>query len=402
VTTDGTHRAPTAGATPRSTARWTAFAITAPGLAPIAAEECHALGLVVTGVEPAGVSLLLTDEALCQLQCWARMISRVVVRVATFAARDFAALEKRSAQLPWGKFVAAGDAFALSVTCRKSRLYHSGAVAERVARSVLRAVPQARAMEAPADDDAADVAPDVQRVLVRIDHDQCTISIDASGERLDRRGWRLDSGKAPLRETLAAALLHTSGWTPEFPLIDPMCGAGTIAIEAALRSRQIAPGVTRRFRCEAWPCMDAAPMTLVRQKARDVMRPSVSAPIVAADRDAGAVHATQTNAARAGVAEDLTILHQPLSELSLAQYGTSGWVVTNPPYGIRTGDPANLKALWGRLGAVVRAGGADWRLALVVPDASLSRELRLPMRTTVRTATGGRPVHFMLSRPPRP
>lgn len=401
-------RAGVGRATPRAAEQWTAFAITAPGVAPLAAEECEALGVTVTAVDPAGVTLSVTNETLCRLHCWSRVISRVVVRLASFTARDFATLERRAAQLPWAQFVSAGDALSLSVTCRKSRLYHSDAVAERVARSVQRAVGSVRVVDAAVDDDGVISAPaahteaSLQRVLVRLDHDACTISIDASGDRLDRRGWRLDSGKAPLRETLAAALLQSSGWTPEFPCIDPLCGAGTIAIEAALRARQIAPGVGRRFRCEAWPCMDAALMARERERAHDATRPHTGAPIVAADRDAGAVHATRTNAERAGVAADIAVLHQPLSEMALSRYGDSGWVVTNPPYGIRTGDPANLKALWGRLGALVRAGGPQWRLAVVVPDAALSRELRLPVRTLVRTTTGGRPVHFMGSRPPRP
>jgi len=185
------------------------------------------------------------------------------------------------------------------------------------------------------------------------------------------------------------------------PLVDPMCGAGTIAIEAALLARNIAPGLARDFSCESWPGVDVRLAAAERNAARQAMRPAVAAPIVAADRDAGAIVATTTNAERAGVLADLTIVHQSLSLTALAALGSRGWLVTNPPYGIRTGDPATIAALWGRLGAVLRAGGPGWTLGAVVPDPALARELRLPLDRVLATTTGGRAITFVRSRTPR-
>jgi putative N6-adenine-specific DNA methylase len=282
-----------------------------------------------------------------------------------------------------------------------------------VARGIERSVAGARAVVASAEeseDDAPDAVPAresarerarTQRMLVRFDRDHCTISADASGALLHRRGWRLDTGKAPLRETLAAALLVASGWPADVPLVDPMCGAGTIAIEAALLARNIAPGLSRDFACEAWPGADRALARAERERARALVRPALAAPIVAADRDAGAIVATTTNAERAGVLGDLTIAHRSLSHTELATLGARGWVVTNPPYGIRTGDPATLAALWGRLGAVLRAAGPAWTLAAVVPDPALARELRLPLERVLSTTTGGRAITFVRSRSSR-
>jgi putative N6-adenine-specific DNA methylase len=179
-----------------------------------------------------------------------------------------------------------------------------------------------------------------------------------------------------------------------------MCGAGTIVIEAALLARNIAPGLSRSFACEYWPGANAQVATDVRAAARAAVRP-LSAPIVAGDRDTGAIEATRTNAERAGVLDDLTIVHQPLSDIHLPTYGTNGWLVTNPPYGIRTGNVDTLHALWGRLGAVVREGGPGWTLGVVVPDQSLAGEIRLPLDRIVSTTTGGRQVSFARSRPPR-
>ncbi len=392
-----------------------AFAIAAPGLAPLIARELDALGVPPLRVEPAGVAFAGTPEAIFRVNCGSRLASRVVLRLAEFEARDFATLEKQARRVPWHLVLAPGETAALSVTCRKSRLYHSDAVAERVARGIERSVPGTRAevasAEEEADDGTTESAPEVaserrgasrtQRILVRFDRDRCTVSADASGALLHRRGWRLDTGKAPLRETLAAALLVASGWPADVPLVDPMCGAGTIAIEAALLARNIAPGLARDFACEAWPGADRAIAHAERERARALVRPTLSAPIVAADRDAGAIVATTTNAERAGVLGDLTIEHRSLSHTELGALGPRGWLVTNPPYGIRTGDPATLAALWGRLGAVVRAAGPAWTLAAVVPDPALARELRLPLERVLSTTTGGRAITFVRSRFPR-
>ncbi len=415
-----------------SEARREAFAIAAPGLAPLVAAELEAVGVQVTGVEPAGVAFSVTPRMLFRVNCWSRLATRVVVRLDTFTARDFATLEKLARRVPWGDVLRTGDVAELSVTCRKSRLYHSDAVAQRIARGIERMVPGVRAAQADSDDDGGDgddiaegtdinqtdvqhnrganptvdtrakTAPDarVQRILVRFDRDVCTISADASGELLHRRGWRLDTGKAPLRETLAAALIAASEWPGDVPLIDPMCGAGTIAIEAALRARNMAPGLSRSFSCEFWPGVAASIALEEREAAKAAVR-EAAAPIIAADRDAGAIEATRTNAERAGVLQSVTILHQPLSDTDACSLGPSGFIVTNPPYGVRTGDPLTLSALWGRLGAVLRSAGPGWRLTAVVPDPAFAKELRLPLDRVVTTTTGGRPVAFMRSRAPQ-
>ncbi len=398
-------RQPAKELTPVSAAaRRSAFAIAAPGLAPLVAAELQSLGIVVQALEPAGVAFEASPNELFRVNCWSRLATRIVIRLDQFEARDFATLEKRSQRVKWHEVLAPGVTAELSVTCRKSRLYHSDAVAERVGRGIERGIPGVRTAAARGDDDDADVedtsAERTQRILVRLDHDVCTISADASGALLHRRGWRLNTGKAPLRETLAAALLVASGWPGNAPLVDPMCGAGTIAIEAALRARNVAPGLSRHFACEFWPGADANVASAERDAARAAVR-SITAPIVAADRDTGAIDATRTNAERAGVLDDLTILHQPLSDIRLPDYGGTGWVVTNPPYGIRTGNVDTLQALWGRLGAVVRDGGQGWTLAVVVPDQALAREIRLPLDRLISTTTGGRQVGFSRSRPPR-
>ena len=371
----------------------------APGVAPLVAAECEALGLMPTAVTPAGVTLQLPPRDLFRLLCWTRCASRVLVRLATFPARDFATLEKRAARVPWGQVVAPGDRVALRVTCRKSRLYHSDAVAERVMRGIQGAVPGVVVDHAAADEDEdASEATTPQVIVVRFDRDVCTISADASGDLLHRRGWRQAVAKAPLRETLAAAMLAAIGWDGTVPLVDPFCGSGTIGIEAALRARRIAPGLARRFAMERWPKADASLFASVRAEARQAMRPSVGVPIVLRDRDAGAMDAARANAERAGVLADLDLAVAPVSALELAALGPSGVVLTNPPYGQRVSGGADLRPLFQWLGTVVREGGAGWQLGLLMPpEPQLPGQTGLGFTSRFATSNGGIPVALLVS-----
>ncbi|MFL5605461.1 MAG: class I SAM-dependent RNA methyltransferase, partial [Gemmatimonadaceae bacterium] len=221
------------------------FGIVAPGLEAIALEEAQAIGLPAALAEGGGGiewqgdlrSVLLANATL-------RITSRVVVRLASFEARSFAELERHARQVPWARVVAAGGAVRFRVTCKKSKLYHSDAVAERFADALTRAVPGVRVQGVGSTEDEG---PDdeAQLFVVRILRDRCTVNADTSGSLLHRRGYRQATAKAPLRETLAAALIAGSGWDAASPLVDPFCGSGTIPIEAALMARGIAPGVLR-------------------------------------------------------------------------------------------------------------------------------------------------------------
>jgi putative N6-adenine-specific DNA methylase len=233
---------------------------------------------------------------------------------------------------------------------------------------------------------------------VRFDHDRCTISADSSGALLHRRGWRQAIAKAPLRETLAAAMLAACDWNGEVPLVDPFCGSGTIGIEAALRVRRMAPGLGREFAMELWPGADAPMHEQVRATARAEQLPSAGGPIVMRDRDAGACKAAVANAERAGVLQDLVIEQGPLSDTSLESIGSGGLVLTNPPYGLRISDSADLRSLYARLGDVVRAGGRGWQLGMLVPDRALAAQTRLTFEAVLRTANGGLPVEVLVSR----
>lgn len=379
------------------------FASTAPGLAPLVARELSAIGVTVADVARDGVGFAASAPALYAANLCLRVAGRVLVRVGSFPASAFYELERRAGRLPWARFLSAEVPIDVRVTCRKSRLYHSDAVAERMTR-VMAAAAGVRAARARATEEGADpAAGPVQLVVVRLVRDICTVSVDSSGAPLHRRGYRRASGKAPVRETLAAALLLASEWDPAgtAPLVDPLCGAGTIAIEAALMARARAPGLGRTFAFERWPEFDPAAWAAVVARARaDERSPAAGEPrrIQASDRDAGAVAAAGANAERAGVAQDIDLAMRSLSALTVPD--RPGWLVTNPPYGVRLGERARLRDLYARLGNVARTRCAGWTVALLSGDRMLAGHTRLAFTPRLHTTHGGLPVDILVARVP--
>jgi len=371
-----------------------AFAVTAPGLEPLCAAELRALE-IRAAIEDGGVGWSGSIESVARANLWLRTASRVLVRVAEFRATAFYELELHAKRVPWDRFVAPGASIAFHVTCRKSKLYHSDAVAQRLAQAIERRVPNVRVVKtrAAGDDDDAGEAADRQLFVVRFLHDVCTVSADSSGQLLHRRGYRQQVAKAPLRETLAAAMLLGAGWNGDVPLVDPMCGSGTIPIEAARLARLIAPGRDRGFAFLRWPEVDQQMWSTLLDGARAGELPSSPVEIAGADRDAGAVDAARANAARAGVADDIEFHVEPISAMRPAE--PPGLIAANPPYGIRIGEADPLRNLYAQLGNVTRRQRAGWTLGLLSADAQLERQTGLTFGEQFRTRNGGIPVHLV-------
>ena len=400
--------------------RLACFAAVAPGLEALALAEARALGLPAVE-EEGGFGWTGDLRSVMAANVGLRIASRVLVRLDSFEAVSFADLERRARRVAWGTVVRAGDEARFRVTCKKSRLYHSDAVAQRLADALLRTVPGARIV-----DDSSSLrrsappvgVPQVQHeetgseeatlFVVRFFRDRCTISVDTSGALLHRRGYRMATAKAPLRETLAAALLAASGWDGVAPLVDPLCGSGTIAIEGALMARGIPPGAHRTFAAERWPGVSEALGREVRAELAARTRPlpgvgvgsdrAIGA-IMGSDRDAGAIEAARGNAARAGVADDISFAVHALSAAPIPAH-ERGWIVTNPPYGVRVGESGRVRDLWAQLGKVLRVRAPGWEVALLSPDQALERQLGFPLRLAARTTNGGIPVRIMVGQVP--
>lgn len=371
---------------------WDCYAVVQPGLESLVGGELRALGITPDPDELGGVPFSGTTEQLYTANLELRVASRVLVRVAAFDARTFFELERRSKRIEWDRFVPSSGGVHFRVTSKKSKLYHASAVAERLAASVTARQSGVRLVEHSSEADAADDG--VQRFVVRVFRDHLTISADSSGALLHRRGYRGPSGKAPLRETLGAAMLLASGWRPDQPLVDPMCGSGTIPIEAALLARRIPPGRGRRFGFERWPDFEKATWRRVGEQAEERVLPTAPAPIVGRDRDAGAIGAACDNAERAGVARDITF--EPATISALTPPPGTGWVITNPPYGARLGDRRALRDLYARLGQVLRDRFPGWQVALLSADRALAQQVGLDWVERLETLNGGIRVRLLL------
>lgn len=377
------------------------FAVTQPGLEDICAAEVTQLGLGPGVTLPGGVAFQGEALQLAVANLRLSVATRVLVRVAEFRAPGFPELHGRAAKLPWERFIPA-DApprLCFHVSAHKSRLYHTAGIAERVARGVGERLGVTPELVAPGDDDAdaGDDARPPTRIYVRLDHDRCTVSVDSSGDPLHRRGYRLALARAPLRPTLAAAMLHACGWQPGVPLLDPMCGSGTIVLEAARRACGRAPGGDRSFAFLAWPGLAGA-AALAQARGDLALKTSTpNAPILGSDRDPGAITAARTNAERAGVADAVDLAVRPLSAISPLP-GPS-FVVCNPPYGVRVGNHAHLRDLYAQLGHVLRDRCPGARVALLCGD-ELWRRCDLPLGVTHHLKNGGLAVQLVQGRVP--
>jgi putative N6-adenine-specific DNA methylase len=373
------------------------YAIVAPGLEQLAAAELRAIGIIPGEIAAGGIAFVAGNAEIFNANLRLRTVSRVIVRVAEFRATAFHELERLSRGVNWALLIAPGSAVRLRVTCKKSKLYHSDGVAQRVGDAIKRSVKDVTITGAKreADDDSEVEAPepDAQLFLVRFERDVCTISVDSSGELLHRRGYRLATAKAPLRETLAAAMLLAMKYDGSVPLMDPMCGAGTIAIEAALIARRIAPGISRGFSCERWPGAPVQKFAEQRAAARAQILPRAASPIIASDRDAGGAAAALANAQRAGVAGDIEIRRGALSGITPPE--GRGLLLTNPPYGVRASSGAEVRNLYAQLGNVARAKCAGWTLGFLSADRAMEAQLQLPLTEALKFKNGGIPVRLM-------
>jgi putative N6-adenine-specific DNA methylase len=363
------------------------FAVTAPGLEPFTAQELRLLDLVPIDEEPGGILFKGDQTSLYCANLHLRTVSRILARLGNFFyATTFPQLQKRLSRLPWERFLAPGQPVSLRVTCHKSKLYHSDAVARSASAALEDRLGKPSPIIKP--DEERDQSP--QLIIIRLLEDKCTVSVDSSGVLLHKRGYRQAVAKAPLRETLAAALLIASGWDRASPLLDPFCGSSTIPIEAAMLALGIPPGINRKFAFMDWPGFDKTLWQTILSSAS--VRPSEHPIIQASDRDAGAIKSSMANAERAGVADYIEFNCQAVS--SITPPPLTGWVVTNPPYGLRISEGKDLRNLYAQFGNVLREKCPGWNVSVLCSDPALLGQMRLRLDTSLGLVNGG--IHVRL------
>lgn len=323
-----------------------------PGLEAVLADEVRHKGFKRPAAVPGGVTILGLWPDVWRANLWLRGANRVLARIDSFRVTQLAELYARARHVDWPSILPPGVPFEVEAVCAKSRIYHSGAAAERITQAIRSRVGSAHGADSPV------------TIMARLDHDVCTLSIDTTGELLHKRGYKTAIGHAPMRETLAALFLQQCGYDGTEPMLDPMCGSGTFVIEAAQIAARLNPGRLRRFAFEALATFDPASWQQMRGVARAA---DASVRCYGSDRDDAAVAMSIANAERAGVAAGTSFRCATVSECTPPD-GTPGLVIMNPPYGARMGETERLTALYRALGQTLLQRFTGWRVGLITTD----------------------------------
>lgn len=341
------------------------------------AAELSTLG-VVGSVTEGGVSFKATPEDLARVLTWSRIAGGVRVRLGRVKAHTLEDLAHGVRLLPWKKYAFPHQPVQVDVSSRGSRLRRGGAVERKVEHAIRDALRGPRlSMGRPPREPVG--------VHLRIVDDRAEISVEAAGERMHRRGWRLDTGKAPLRENLAAAVLHLAKWRPEEPLVDPMCGSGTFLIEASRMASGTAPRTGWTYASERWPSADPQAMKAAAAR-RSAPQPTR---LFGSDRMEGAIATSQENARRAKVQDvQWTVCHFGDREPP----APTGLLVANPPYGQRVDGQREPRRIYEAFGHGLRARWSGWRVAFLAPDPALVPLVHGGAKIVARFSNGGIPV----------
>ncbi len=341
------------------------FLVAAPGHEITLAEEAREKRFVAPHVVEGGVAVRGGWPEVWRANLELRGAGRVLARIGAFRALHLAQLDKRARRIAWADLLRPGTPFRVEATCRKSRIYHSGAAAQRVERAIADALGSAPSAD-------AEIA-----IRVRLDDDLCTLAIDTSGEALYKRGFKAAVAKAPMRETLAAMFLRQCGFDGREPVLDPMCGSGTFVVEAAEISAGLAPGRARRFAFESLATFDPPAWQALGARAGPAAAVTAATRFHGSDHDPGAIRMSRANAERAGVS-DLTDFRELTADAITPPDGPPGLVVVNPPYGARIGEAADLARHHRALGRALRERFHGWRVGLVTSEPSLAAATGLP------------------------
>ena len=317
------------------------------GLESVVRSEIERLGIEGTRVEDRRVLFDATGEEIARCNIRLRAADRILLQCGEFPAPDFDALYEGVRALPWRELLASSPAVSVDARSVTSKLTAVPSVQSVAKKAIVDAMGGAKRHARTDRMPETGPAYDVQ---VSLRHDRATVSLDTTGPGLHKRGYRRHVGEAPLRENLAAALVLLSRWDTTRPLADPVCGSGTIAIEAALQAANISPGIGRRFAAEDWPLFPESAWREERALARDAQVRDARATILASDRDPGMVKAAAANASAAGVAELIQFRTAPLESFTSTR--EFGCLICNPPYGERLGSTRDADALARAMGTL--------------------------------------------------
>lgn len=347
------------------------FATVAKGLEPLLVEELELLGAKQVKPGFCGATFKGDRALLYKVNLWARLPFRVLQQLDEFACTGEDDLFKGVQRTDWSEYLTPDHTLAVSASGKTAALNHTHFTSLQVKNAIVQQQTEMFGERSNVDKDAPDV-----RINVHLRHDRATISLDSSGESLHKRGYRPAVGSAPLKESLASALIQMSGWQPEQAFFDPLCGSGTLPLEAGLRSLKVAPGLFReRFGFETWLDYDDDLWEQMLTDAEDSQEEDLRAFVGGCDRDPNVLIQANSNAARCGI-EHLVKFQQ--SELANVEApADTGILMCNPPYGERLGKDTDLGAFYRLLGNVLKQRFKGWTAFVLSGNKALSRSIGL-------------------------
>jgi len=376
--------------------------ISPPELSTICHEELVSLGFSQPKVTDAGVEFFgkLRSSFLPNLCLHAA--TRILCRLPSFRAGVVQELFYRVSTCRWELWLNPKVPMEVRAFVRNSRVSHEGLVSQTVMEGIERRFQSQhlclpRRWTSERDGEGGLASPLKQRVLVHLQENHCEISLDTTGDHLHRRGYRLEHSGAPLRETLAAAILLRSKWNGDVPLVDGMCGAGTVSIEAALLARRLPPGLRRSFLFELWPGFQEKSWEHLRKKMAQQALAHSPVPILGLDGDPRALGIARKNAERAGVDQDIRWQCIDFFTFKPQEHRLPpGLLVLDPPYGKRLeGGGVDL---YEQLGRHLRRFFEGWQAAILTPSKGLALSLKIPSMRFWQISHGGSPIIVAMTR----
>ncbi|MDM8541340.1 hypothetical protein QUF90_09645 [Desulfococcaceae bacterium HSG9] len=361
------------------------FVATSPGLENICLKELHGAPISVGNASISGGGVTFTGRLpdCYKANLHLRTANRVLMRIGSFKATNFRRLDKKLADFPWELYLPADVTLLIHVTAHHSRLFHKKAIIRHVRDSIpleMLSVEKNGALQ-------SQHSPVMQQIFVRVQDDRFTLSIDSSGELLHKRGLKLASGRAPLRETIAAAALIRAGYTGKEILIDPLCGSGTFSLEGAMRALNIPAGQFRNFAFFDWPCFKLSRWAFIKRQAQ-TSSIKIKKPIIfASDKDPAVCQALKRQVSKSGFSDVIRIEQKDFTDLSpkrimqQADSAEPGIIALNPPYGRRLGTFKESQQLFDEIFEKLKSDFRGWKLALIVPDKKIAQKIPFKVKS---------------------
>ena len=343
----------------------TLIATAAMGLESVVANEVKQLGYDVK-VENGKVIFDAPVSAIPRCNLWLRTADRIKVLVGQFKATSFDELFESTKNLPWEDYIAEDGKFPVIGKSVQSKLYSVPDCQAIVKKSIAERLKLKHGFATKMPESGA-----VYKVEVALLKDMATLSIDTSGVGLHKRGYRVGQGEAPLKETMAAALVKLTNWKPEYTLIDPFCGSGTIAIEAALIGQNIAPGFNREFASEGWSLIKNKDWEKAFEEVEDKADYDQKLDIIGSDIDHNLIKIANDNATEAGLGDLISWKQMQVKDLFLRK--NNGYIIGNPPYGQRLGDKETVAQLYKDLGNIMNQQ-PSWSVYILTAFENFEKE----------------------------